>query len=333
MNGIPRSIVSGVFCCAAVLFAALSWMGCGAQPDRENGASLTIGMVPKSTAHVFWKTVHAGALAAAKEANAELIWIGPPTETEKDQQVAIVDDLITKRVDGVALAPQDQEALVPAVERVAAAGIPCVIFDSGLSSDKYASFVGTDNYLGGVKAAHEMARLLNNKGGVIIVGAHPGSESNTQRERGFEETLAKEYPDIHVIDKQYGYSDREKSRAVTEDMLTAHPDVDAVFGPNEPCIFGALLALQARRMAGSKTVVGFDSSDELIDAMKTGEVHALILQNPYRMGYMAIQTMIEAIHGETTPKRIDTGVYVATPDNLEEADIQQLLHPDLKGDL
>ncbi|MBI1389969.1 MAG: substrate-binding domain-containing protein [bacterium] len=328
------SRIAGSLFIASILTVSL-W-SCGGQNDqpKENASAPSdgkpvIAVVPKGTAHIFWQSVHSGAVKAGEEFGARIEWLGPQTETMKDQQISIVDDFITRGVDGIVLAPQDQNALVPVVERVAAAGIPCAIFDSGIATDKYLSFVATDNYKGGVKAAQEMARLLDNKGTCIITRVDPGSDSTIQREKGFEETLAKDYPDIKVVDAQYGYSDREKSRAVTEDMLTAHPDVDAVFGPNESSTFGALLALQARQMAGKKVFVGFDSSDELVEALRKGEIQALVLQDPVNMGYRGVEAIMKHLKGEEVPKRIDTGVYVVTAENMDQPDYKRLLEPEL----
>ncbi|MDP8244574.1 MAG: substrate-binding domain-containing protein [Candidatus Hinthialibacter antarcticus] len=319
-----------------ILFASIAIIGsiffaaCGPQSaDVQSDGKITIAVIPKGTAHIFWQSVYAGALTAAKEFDVEISWMGPQSETMKEQQISIVEDFITKRVDGMVLAPQSQDALVPVVEKVALAKIPCAIFDSGINTEQYLTFVATDNYSGGVKAAHEMARLLNNKGTCIIVRVDPGSESTNQREKGFEDTLAENYPDIKIIDAQYGYSDREKSRAVTEDMLTAHPDVDAIYGPNESSTFGALLALQARQLAGKKVFVGFDSSDELIDALQKKEIQALILQNPFNMGYQGVKAVVQHLNGEEVDKRIDTGVYLITPDNMNDPDNKLLLKPDL----
>ena len=313
--------------CATALTVMLTY-GCSNQLGQSDGRKV-IAVVPKSTAHVYWQAVYAGALTAAQELDVDILWMGPPDETMKDQQISIVEDFITLRVDGIALAPQDSNALVSVVERAALANIPCVVFDSGVNSDQYVSFIATDNYIGGVNAAHEAARRLGNQGTCIIIGAQPGSESNTERERGFEETLAKEYPNIQIIDKQIGYNDREKSRAVTEDMLTAHPDVNAIFGPNEPSIYGALLAVQARQKAGEIILIGFDASSELVEAMKKDEVHALALQNPFFMGRQSVITLMAQFNGEEVPKRIDTGVTIATKENMNDDAIQALLDPDL----
>ncbi len=327
MKRIPVSTLILTACIAlcGVLFVGCGQQGGGAKDDDR----IQIAVVPKGTAHIFWQSVYAGAKTAAKEFDVDIIWMGPQTETMKNQQISIVEDFITKRVDGLVLAPQSQDALVPVIEKVAMAKIPCAIFDSGINTDQYLSFVATDNYAGGVKAAHELARLLNNKGDCIIVRVDPGSESTNQREKGFEDTIAENYPDIKIIDSQYGYSDRAKSRAVTEDMLTAHPDVDSIYGPNESSTYGALLALQARQLAGKKVFVGFDSSDELVKALRNKEIQALILQNPFNMGYQGVKAVVQHLNGEAVEKRIDTGVYLVTPDNMDEPENQLLLTPDL----
>ena len=318
-------IISMAFC-GLIAISLMFSMGCA---KKEDSGKLRIAVIPKGTAHIFWQSVHAGAVTAGNEFDVEIKWQGPATETMKEAQISIVNDFIVKQVDGIVLAPQDQEALVGAVEEAFKAKIPLAIFDSGINTDKYVSFAATDNYKGGVAAANEMARLLDNKGTCIITKVDPGSDSTLQREKGFEDTLAEKFPDIKVIDAQFGYSDREKSRAVTEDMLIKHPEVDAIFGPNESSTSGALLALQAIDLAGKKIFVGFDSSDALIQAMKKKEINALVLQNPFKMGYEGVKAIVSHLKGEKVEKRIDTGVYLITPDNMDEPDNKLLLSPDL----
>lgn len=325
-------ILSFVMLTASVLFIG----GCGqsstetaSSPEPKKDGERVIAVVPKGTAHVFWQSVHAGAKTAAKELGVTVSWNGPQTETQKEMQISIVEDFIIQKVDGIVLAPQDANAMVGVVEKAARQGIPTAIFDSGIETEKYLSFVATDNYKGGVAAAHELAKRLNNKGTVIIIRVDPGSASTNQREKGFEDTLKESYPDIEVVGAQYGYSDREKSRAVTEDLLSANPDVDAIFGPNESSTFGALLALQARGLTGKKVFVGFDSSDELVKAMEEGEIHALVLQDPFKMGYESVKAIVEHLNGNNVERRIDTGVYVVTKDNMNEPANKLLLTPDL----
>ncbi|HOE13168.1 MAG TPA: substrate-binding domain-containing protein [bacterium] len=305
----------------------LGW-GCGRAPESGSGKR-QIAVVPKGTAHEFWQTVHAGAKTAGQELGVEILWQGPQTETQYERQVNIVQDFITAQVDGIVLAPQDADALVPVIEQVDAAGIPLVLFDSGANTDKYASFVATDNYKGGQEAARTMASLLPNGGRVIIILVAPGSASTTEREKGFEDTIKQEFPNIQIVDKQYGYSDREKSRAVTEDLLTKYPDVEGVYGPNESSTFGALLALRAQGYAGKKAFIGFDSSPDLNDALRKGEINALVLQNPFKMGYEAVKAVVDHLDGKEVPKRIDTGVKVITTATMDEPENAKLLSPDL----
>ncbi len=303
-------------------------VACGQRQETET-SQRRIAVVPKGTAHVFWQTVHAGAKTAGQEMDATILWQGTQDETQRERQIAIVEDFIIDQVDGIVLAPQDADALVPAINKVDRAGIPLVLFDSGANTDKYVSFVATDNYQGGVRAAEKMGDLLPGGGTVIVIAVNPGSESTTQREQGFEDTIKKDYPQIEIVDKQYGYSDREQSRAVTEDLLTKYPDVDGVFGPNESSTFGALLALRAQGYAGKKKFVGFDSSAELNKALENKEIHALVLQDPFKMGYQAVKAVIDHLNGKDVPKRIDTGVRIVTPENMNTAEFKELLEPDL----
>ncbi|MFH1737714.1 MAG: substrate-binding domain-containing protein [bacterium] len=302
--------------------------GCGGGPEGDSGRR-RIAVVPKGTAHEFWQTVHAGAETAGRELGVDILWQGPQTETQRDRQINIVQDFVTAQVDGIVLAPQDADALVPVINQVAANGIPLVIFDSDANTDKYESFVATDNYKGGQEAARMMASLLPNGGRVIIIAVEPGSGSTTNREQGFEDTIASEFPTIQVIDKQYGKSDRERSRAVTEDLLTKYPDVDGIFGPNESSTFGALLALRTQGYVGKKAFVGFDSSPDLNEALRKGEINALVLQNPFKMGYEAVKAIVDHLDGKAVSKRIDTGVQVVTPENMDDPEMAKLLRPDL----
>lgn len=310
-------------------FISLSIVGCGQQSTQEESDKPVIAVIPKGTAHLFWQSVHAGAETAGEEFGVEIEWIGPPTETQKEVQRSIVEDFIVRDVDGIVLAPQDENALVGVVEKVWGNNIPCVIFDSGINTEKYISFVATDNYQGGVMAARELGRLLEGEGTTIITRCDPGSDSTNQREKGFEDTLAEEFPDIQIVADQYGYSDRDKSRSVTEDMLSAHPDVDAIFASNESSAMGALLAIRSLNLAGNKIFVGFDSNEDLIDGLEKGHINALVLQNPFNMGYEGVKAVVDHLVGREVEKRIDTGVYRVTPENMNEPDIQELLRPDL----
>ena len=161
-------------------------------PAKAN-AKWRLAVVPKGTAHIFWQTVHAGAIAAGQEFDAEITWKGTEDESKHAEQANIVEGFITAGVHGIVLGPTQADSQVPVIEKAVAKGIPVVIFDSGANTDKYVSFVATDNYKGGVLAAKELYRLIGGKGNVAIVATMPGGASTTERERGFLQTMAKDY--------------------------------------------------------------------------------------------------------------------------------------------
>ena len=288
-----------------------------------------IGVVPKAVSHVFWQSVHAGAVAAGREADVEIDWIGPPQETDFSRQIEIVDAMINSRVDALVLAPTEATALVNVVERAGKTGIPVAIFDSGINTEQYVSFVSTNNYQAGVLAAKKLAELLDNKGKIAVVKMVPGSSSTMQREQGFEDTLAKEFPDIHIADAQYCMSDRARALAITENMLTAHPDLDALFASAEPGTVGAAKAVESRGLADKVHFVGFDFSNTIEDGLKGGAIDALVVQDPFKIGYMAVQAVLEKLEGGSPEKRIETPIHVVTLADLDRPEIDELLHPDL----
>lgn len=302
---------------------------CGVDATESGEERLDIAVIPKGTSNVFWQTIHAGALAAGKKHGVQILWQGPRVETDKERQIAIIDDFTATGVDGIVLAPQDANAMVPAVNRVARANIPLVIMDSGINSEKYISYVATDNYGGGVAAARELARRLNGKGKAVMIGNDPGGQSTNAREKGFQETVENEFPEMEIVDFQYHYNARERARAVMEDLLVRHPEIDGVFCSNESSTLGASLALRAMQASEKVQFVGFDSSPELVTALEQGNIEAIVHQDPFRIGYDGVETMVRHLNGESVEKRINTGVYVVTQENMSEPDIARLLNPDL----
>ena len=319
-----------------VLLAALGLISCSERPGDVAVAAKPeapriprIAVIPKGTAHVFWQTVHAGAIAAAQQYRVEIAWKGPESETEFDKQRGIVEDYLNAGVSAIVLAPCDEPALVPIIEAAAEAGKPVVIFDSLAKTEMYVSYVATDNYLGGVKAAEMMGKVLDGKGKVAVICVQPGGASTTQRENGFKETLQKNFPGIQIVASKYGMSDRAKSMAAAEDILTANADLNAFFGPNESSTFGALMALQKHNKAKAIHLVGFDSSPELLKALKEGEIDALIVQNPFMMGFKAVEAAALAVQGWEVERRIDTGVTAVTRENMDDPKIKEILEPDI----
>ena len=309
---------------ATLLLALLALSSC----QKTN--KKVIAVVPKATSHLFWLSVQAGALAAGEEFNVQIEWNGAASETEYPRQIQIVDSFISRRVDGIALAPTERKALTGAVDRAAAAGIPLTVFDSGLDSENYLSFLATNNYEGGQMAGRALGRLLNGNGKVGMVMHAPGSGSTMDRERGFEEVIKAEFPGIRIVAQQFGQSDRSKAMAATENILTAHPDLDGLFASSEPSSVGASLAIKSRSLAGKVQLVAFDSSDGMVEDLKAGVIAAMVVQDPFRMGHDAVKTIVDKLNGQLPPKRIDLSARVITKADLDKVEVQRLLFPNVK---
>jgi ribose transport system substrate-binding protein len=292
--------------------------------------------------HVFWKSIHAGAIKAERELkdsglDVEVIWKGPIKEDDRESQIRVVEDFITRGVSGIVLAPLDDAALRMPVGDAVKRGIPVVIIDSGLNSPDYTSFVATDNYIGGRKGGQRLADILDRKGKVIMLRCHEGSASSTKREQGFLDVLKEKYPEIEVVSSnQYGGATTESAYIASENLLAPlrKPDggltIDGIFCPNESTTFGMLRALEDSGLAGKVDYVGFDSSDRLVQAMRKGYIKGLVLQDPINMGYLGVTTIVAHLRGQKVEKRIDTGSVVATPENMNETKIKNLLEPDFK---
>jgi ribose transport system substrate-binding protein len=310
----------------ATLIAFAFVSACGSKDDR-----VVVAVIPKGTTHEFWKSIHAGALDAAKESNAEIMWKGPPKEDDRSQQIKVVEDFITRRVGGIVLAPLDDKALAPVVREANAAGIPVVIIDSDLKDADYLSFVATDNVRGGALGAERLASILGGKGRVVMLRHQEGHASTTNRETGFLEAIRK-FPGIQIIsDNQYGGPTSATSQTVAENLLTrfAKEGIDGIFCSNESATFGMLLALQSAGLAGKVKFVGFDASEKLVAALRKEEIHGLVVQNPYKMGLLGVRSVLQHLKNQPVEKRIDTGVTMATKENMDDPEVKKLLSPDL----
>jgi ribose transport system substrate-binding protein len=298
--------------------------GGGASAPGGGGKKYTIAVLPKGVGHQFWLTVRAGADAAGKDLNANIIWNGPDKETEIAKQINIVQDMISRKVDAIVMAACDENALIDVVNQAMDAKIPVITIDSGVKSDRPLSFVATDNVAAARMAADAMAKLLGGKGEVGIIPIVPGAATSEMREQGFKEGIAK-HPDIKVVSVQPCDSDAAKAMSVTEDMMTAHPNLAGIFAESEPGAVGAAQAIEAANKAGKIMIVGFDASGEEIAALERGTIQALIVQNPFKMGYDGVKAAVDAIEGRPVEKRIDTGVTIITKENLKTPDVQKLI--------
>lgn len=315
-------------------WVALGCWGCvctGLAADKP----LTLAVIPKGTTHEFWQAVHAGAERAgaelkAKGLEATVIWKGPLREDDRDQQIQVVENFMTRRVDGIALAPLDSQALVRPVRNAARSGIPVVIFDSDLKSEDYVSFVATDNLKGGFLAGDRLGTLLGGRGKVILLRYAVGSASTEARETGFLDALKQKHPAIVLLSAdQYAGPTRETAYQASQNLLNRFGrEVDGIFCPNENSSVAMAMALRnIGRAGGQVKLIGFDASSLSIEDLRNGDVQALVVQNPFLMGYKGVMTLVDHLQGRPVPKRIDTGVELVTKANMDEPAIRDLLRP------
>ena len=304
---------------------AIIFIGIGIARKGKQDNQRRIAVIPKGITHIFWESIRKGAEKAGVEAGVKIFWNGPEREGNREVQIQIIEDFITQKVSGIVLAPIDNKALVPSVEKIYARNIPCVIIDSGIDTDKYISFIATDNYKGGVIAAKRMGRILNGKGKIVVVKYAPGSASTMKRENGFINTIEQEFPELEIVDTKYGMDTVETALQAAEDLLTKNAGIDGLFACNESTSVGALRALQSRGHAGKIKMVGFDAGGLLIEGVKTGAVDSLVVQNPYKMGYTGVQAIIATLDGKKVERRVDTGVVLVTKENLETVEIRELV--------
>jgi len=309
-------------------------IGCTAANDKKK---LTIAVIPKGTTHEFWKSIHAGSNKAAEELKAqgtdiEVIWKGPLREDDREQQIQVVEGFAAQGVSGIVLAPLDDRALARPVADARRAGVPTVIIDSGLQSEEIVSFVATDNRKGGSLAADRMGQLLGGKGKVLMLRYAEGSASTTERETGFIEQIKAKFPEIELVSTdQYAGATRDTAKRASENLLNRFGDqVQGIFTPNESSTAGMLLALEDIGKAGKVSFVGFDVSQRFIDALNSGQLHGIVVQNPFNMGYLGVKTMVDKLLGRTVEKKIDTGVMLVTKDNMQSPEVQTLLRPPLE---
>jgi ribose transport system substrate-binding protein len=307
----------------AVCFAAaLASLSCNRQHVT------TVAVIPKASADIFWQSVHAGAVKSAWKHNVKIVWDGPANETDIATEMQIVETMINRHVDAIALAPSDRSAFKIVVDRAHDVGIPVVIYDSGIDTEKYTTFVATDNYLGGQMGADRLGQILHGKGKIVMVNTTPGGASTTAREAGFRDELKAKFPAIKILDERFGMASIAQSLTVTENMLTAHPDLDGMFASNESGSEGAARALRGRR--SKIKLVGFDSSPALIDEVKAGWINTLIIQDPFRIGETAVDHAVRAIRREKLPRKTFLPPRYVDLGNLNDPDIDAQLHPDLK---
>ena len=302
----------------------------GCTSDKSADDTIQIAVIPKGTTHQFWKTIHAGANKAGEEQGVEIIWQGPQKEDDRQLQIQVVQNFISRGIDAIVLAPLDARSLAQPVEAAVKRGIPVVIIDSGLESEAHTSFVATDNYQGGVLAAERLNEVLGGEGNILMMRYQEGSASTTNREAGFLDRIKEVAPGLNMLsDNQYAGATIEKALQTAQNLLNRYPEVDGIFCPNESSLQGMLRALQTAGRAGEVKLVGFDANETLIAGMREGHIDGLAVQDPFTMAYTGVNTAVAVVKGETVEPRINTRVMMITPDNMDQDEAQALLKPDL----
>lgn len=317
-----------------LLALSLAAAGASLAPAAE---AYKIAVIPKGTTHEFWKAIHAGARKAEMELKAEgtnvqVIWKGPLKEDDREQQIQVVENFVGQRVSGIVLAPLDRRGLVAPVETAVRGKIPVVVIDSGIESKAPSSFIATDNREGGRIAGRELGKLLGGKGNVIMLRLQVGSASTEEREEGFLEVMKKDFPNIKLLSTdQHAGATRDTAKRVSENLLNRFGrQVNGIFCCNESSGAGMLLALRDAGLAGGKVkLVAFDSGETLNAGLMAGDIQGLVVQNPMRMGYLGVKTMVAVLRGEKVPPVIDTGVGYVTKANFNAPEMADIVRPPL----
>ena len=297
----------------------------GATPAPK-GKNWTIAVVPKSVGLFYWGTVDAGAVAAAKYFHVKITWKGTASETDVTGQVNMLQDFINGHVSGIAFAATDSHGLVPTAKAAAKAGIPVVNIDSGLSPQT-PPLVASNNVVAGAKAADILAKLIGDKGQVALLPFVPSAATSIERQQGFEQEL-KKYPNVKLVAVQYDQSDINKALSITQNILTAHPALKGIFDANEPGVSGTVAALRGRGLkAGAVKVIGFDNAPDEVAGLADGYVSALIVQNPFRIGYQGVAEVVSELEHHKVTHNVDTGVIVVTKATMKEPAVHQMLFP------
>ncbi|AEJ60709.1 periplasmic binding protein/LacI transcriptional regulator [Spirochaeta thermophila DSM 6578] len=313
---------------AVVLVALPVFAGGEGEEQAVAEKKYVYAVISKGFMHEFWLTVKKGCDTAAKELGVFATFEGPATEAEVAAQIAMVENAITRRVDGILLAALDKKALVPVMEKAKAAGIPIVMFDSGADAE-YLTLVATDNRAAAARAADYLAELIGGEGKVGVIVHDATSQTGIDRRDGFLDRIKEKYPKIQVVNVVYGGGDHAKSQDLIMDMVRSNPDLKGIFAANEGSAVGAALALEALGAAGRIKLVGYDTSEKELEFLKKGVIQGMMAQNPFNMGYLGLKILHEYVISGKKPEStfIDTGATLITAENLETPEVQRLLYP------
>jgi ribose transport system substrate-binding protein len=290
------------------------------------GDSLFIPVISKGFQHQFWQAVEMGAEQAAADYGVEITFEGPETEAMVDKQIEMVQAALARDPDAICLAALDSQALIPQLEEAQSRGIPVIGFDSGIDSDIPVTTAATDNIAAAAAAADKMAELIGGEGEVAVIVHDQTSRTGIDRRDGFVNRIAEAYPDITVVDVQYGAGDHLRSTDLAKAIIQAHPNLKGFFGANEGSIIGVLNAVTELGMENQLVVIGYDAGKQQKDAIRSGVQAGAISQDPVGIGYKCVEAAVKAINGEELPEVIDTGFVWYDASNIDSEEMQPLLY-------
>lgn len=309
-----------------VCVMALGIVGCGEKKaEKTSSDKIYIPVISKGFQHQFWQAVKQGAEQAAEEFDVEITFEGPETEAQVDKQIEMLEAALAKNPSAICLAALDSQAVIPLLKRAQDANIPIVGFDSGVDSDIPVATAATDNLAAAALAADKMAEAIGKEGKVALVVHDQTSKTGVDRRDGFVNRIKEAYPNIEIVDIQYGEGDQLKSTDIAKSMIQAHPDLKGLFGANEGSLIGVLNA--AKELSRDDLIlVGYDSGKQQQDAIREGKEYGAVTQDPIGIGYEAVKAAVKAIKGEEVEKDIDTGFHWYDKSNVDSEEIQARLY-------
>jgi ribose transport system substrate-binding protein len=311
---------------AALMALAACTSGSASPATSAGGAKPYIPVISKGFQHQFWQAVKKGAEDEAAKENVTITFEGPENESQVDKQIEMLQAALDKKPAAICLAALDSKAAVPLLEKAKAANIPVVGFDSGVDSDIPVATAATDNIAAAALAADKMAALIGNSGKVGVIVHDQTSRTGIDRRDGFVNQMKSKYPNIQIIGPQYGGGDQLKSTDLAKAMIQGNSDIKGFFGANEGSIIGVLNAVKELGKEGKITVIGYDSGQQQIDAIKSGVEAGAITQNPIGIGAKCVEAAVKAIKGESQPKTIDTGFFWYDKTNIDKPEIAAVLY-------
>ncbi len=296
------------------------------QAPAASGAKPYIPVISKGFQHQFWQAVKLGSEKAAKDFNVDITFEGPESESQVDKQMEMLQTALDKHPSAICFAALDSKAAIPLLQKAKDQNIPVIGFDSGVDSDIPVTTAATDNIAAAAMAADKMAELIGGKGEVAIIAHDQTSRTGIDRVKGFTDEIKNKYPDITIVDTQYGAGDPAKSTDIVKAVIQGHPNLKGYFGANEGYMKGVMNGVHESGMDGKIVQIGYDAGQQLLDEINSGVVAGAITQDPIGIGYKCVEAAVKAMKGESLPKFIDTGFHWYDKTNMNDPAIAPLLY-------